>query len=147
MTAGRRSTSLLIALGPLASLLIVAGIPTRVDALSGIGSLAALAFVLVLSLVLAREVSADRPVWMPPGARPRTKPSQRTGGSGASLPVRIIAVVVLVAFAAVQAVVLLRDGWWLLAFSVVPAVGLLFAWRTRLTPRAWIAVARSPSAF
>jgi hypothetical protein len=60
VTAGRRSTSLLLALGILASLLITAGIATRVDVLNGIGSLAALAYVLVPSLVIALEVIEDR---------------------------------------------------------------------------------------
>jgi len=140
MTTGRRSASLLFALGALASLAITAGIATRADALSGIGSLAALGYVLALSLVLAREAITDRPLldaaWR--DATGGTPPAAHRG-LGASFAVRILAVVVLVAFAAALAVVVLRDGWWLLAFSVVPAVGLLFAWRTRLTPRVWIA--------
>ncbi len=140
LTGGRRSARLLLALGALSSLLIAAGIATRVDALSGIGSLAALAYVLVLSLLLAREVIEDRSrldaAWreVANGAEPTLR-----RGLGASFPVRVLAVVVLVAITATLAVVVLRDGWWLLAFSVVPAVALLFAWRTRLTTRAWIA--------
>ena len=131
---------LLLVLGALASLLIAVGIATRVGALAGIGSLLALAYVLVLSFVLAREVAADRPrldaAWReatggaPPAAR---------RGIGASFPVRILVVIVLVAFATALAVAVLGDGWWLLAFSVVPAVGVLFARRTELAPRVWIA--------
>lgn len=140
MTGGRRSTSLLLALGTLASLLIAAGITTRADALNGIGSLAALAYVFTLSLVLSREVIKDRPrldaAWR--GVTNGAEPTPRRG-LGASFPVRILAVLVLVAFAAALAVVGLRDGWWLLAFSVVPAAGVLFVWRTRLTTRTWLA--------
>ncbi len=84
MTGCRRSTRPLLALGALASPLIGADIATSVDALDGIGSLAALAYVLLPSLVLAREVIEDRlrldASWRPlrlrdPGAS-RLRPSR-----------------------------------------------------------------------
>ena len=140
MSGGRRSTSLLLALGALASLLITAGIATRVGASTGIGSLAALAYVLVLSFVLAREVGADRPrldaAWRDASGGAQPAPRRRLG---ASFTARILGVVVLVAFTTALAVIVLGDGWWLLAFSAVPAVGVLVARRTELAPRVWIA--------
>jgi hypothetical protein len=137
--AGRRP-GLLLGLGAAASLLIAAGVVTRVNAFARVGSLIALAYVLVLSFGLARELLADRP-------RLDAAWRETTGGGGpagpwrlsAWLPARVLGVLVLVVFAAGLAVFVLGNGWWLLGFSVVPALGVLVARRRQLTPRAWTA--------
>jgi hypothetical protein len=140
LTVGRRGLGLLLVLGTLASLMIAAGIVTRVGALGGVGSLTALVYVLGLSFVLAREVAADRPrldgVWRE--ATDGTPPAP-LGGIDATFLVRLLGVIVLIAFAAALAVVVLGNGWWLLALSVVPAVGVLLACRAQLAPRVWVA--------
>ncbi len=140
MTVGRRRPGPLLILGALASLLIAAGMAIGVVGLAGFGSLVALAYVIVLSYGLAREVAADRP-------RLDAAWREAAGGDGstgprrlsARLPIRVLGAVVLVILATGLAVVVLGNGWWLLAFSVVPAVALLFARRKQLTPRAWAA--------
>lgn len=147
MTANRWSLGLLLVLGTLASLAIAAGIATRVNALAGIGSLAALAYVLVLGFVLAREVAADGPrldaAWRETtGGGPPAPPL----GLGASLTARVLGVAALVAFSTGVALVVLGNGWWLLAFSVVPAVGVLVARRTQLAARVWVAGIASAAA-
>ena len=140
MTSGRRSLRLLLALGAPASLAIAAGMATRVGDLAGIGSLVALAYVLVLSIVLAREAAADRPrldaAWRETTAGAPPAPHR---GIGAVLAVRVLGVAALVALATAVAVAVLGNGWWLLAFSVLPAVGVLVPRRTQLSPRVWLA--------
>ena len=130
----------LLVLGALASLSIAAGIATGVGALGGFGSLVALAYVLVLSFGLAREVAADRPrldaAWREAvGVAPAPGGRRLT----AWLPLRLVGVLVVVAFATGLAVLVLGNGWWLMGFGVVPAVSVVFARRTELTRHAWAA--------
>lgn len=140
MTGGRWSSRLLLALGALASLAVVAGMVTRVADLAGIGSLGALAYVLMLSIVLAREVSGDRPrldgAWRETTSGAPPAPNRSIG---AALGVRVLGVAALIALATAVAVGVLGNGWWLLASSVVPAVAVLVARRSQLSPRTWLA--------
>lgn len=137
----RRSWSRLpVVLGVLSSLLLAAGVATTSGGIGGIGSLAGLAYVVVLAIGLAREAAADVPRL---DARWREHvvdtPEVHRGSYLASFGLRLVVMIAIVGLASGLAVVVLRDGWWLMAFSLIPAVAVLITRRTQLTAGVWTA--------
>ena len=140
MSLRRGWSRLTLVLGVLASLLLALGIATTGGGIGGIGSLMALAYVIVLSIGLGREAAADVPRldarWRElVGDAPEVHHDRRI----ASFGLRLVAVIAILVLATGLAVVVLRNGWWLIALSLVPAVAVLISRRTQLTARVWAA--------